>query len=555
MKLTPIHRIQGTGLFSPLNGQDVLTRGVVIGQTRRGFFVQDPEGELDDEVSHGIFVYERKRRPPIGSLVEVFGKAIDYSFGENARPTTQIEERATQVLAEAGPRIEPVWLTMERLLVSHARLSAYLNGLEGMLVGVPAGSSFVAPSNPFGDYVVLPPQGTSQIQLTRTTQGGVLIDPQQPDRWLPGFRVLDYGDAPQVHVGAELLEPITGPLNFRVASYQIATEGPIRVGAAQVKRPSTSLRGDDSRVTVLTLNVFNLDAQLERAERVKDPRRDIDDDLGSGRFAGLAEAIVRDAGAPDIVALQEIQDDDGAELSAVVSAGHTLESLADAVLRAGGPRYRWVDAPPEAGADGGQPGGNIRNAFLYEPTRVALVDVSVQRLGEDDDVFADSRKPLAARFRMQGGGGELEIINVHLASKRHQNGLFAPERPGFDSRLGLRVRQAECVGRHMASLRAAGVDYYVTGDFNDFEFSETLAALVGESSVNLVDHVPAALRYDYNHRGISQALMHGIVAKRQLDGREADYEILHTNALLGVRPGETVAKASDHAYVIARLEL
>jgi hypothetical protein len=49
--------------------------------------------------------------------------------------------------------------------------------------------------------------------------------------------------------------------------------------------------------------------------------------------------------------------------------------------------------------------------------------------------------------------------------------------------------------------------------------------------------------------------MHGVVANRQLDGRTAAYEILHANALTGVRPGRQGGKASDHGYAIARLEL
>lgn len=551
MPFTPIHRIQGRGLFSPLNDQVVTTRGVVTGLTRRGFFLQDPEGSADAEESHGIFVYERRGRPAVGSYVEVSGRAIDYVPFENARPTTQIEEVSTRVLEERGPDIEPFWLTSERVLVPHEQLTAYLNGLEGMLVGIPAGSTFVAPSNPYGDYVVLPPDAS----VVRTRHGGVLIDAAHPERWLPGFRVLDYADAPLVNVGAELAEAVIGPLNFRSASYQIATAGPVVVRPATVTLESTSLRGEGGHVTVLTLNGFNLDIQVERADRVNDPGRDIDDDVGDGRVDGLARAVVHDAGCPDIVALQEVQDDDGAELSDVVSAMKMLRTLISAIGRAGGPAYSCADVPPETGADGGQPGGNIRNAFLYNPRRVELVDGSLRRLGDGTEAFRDSRKPLMARFRLLEHPGELEVINVHLASKRHQHGLFAPERPGFDSRLALRVEQAQRIGAHMAQLRRENVDYYVTGDFNDFEFSDTLKALVGDHSTNLVERVPAPVRYDYNHRGISQALMHGVVANRQLQDRSAQYEILHTNALTGTQPGQPGDKPSDHAYVIARLEL
>jgi hypothetical protein len=356
-------------------------------------------------------------------------------------------------------------------------------------------------------------------------------------------------------VGATLLEPVTGPLNFRVTSYQMAAAGPVRVRPATVEARPTRLRGEGAHVTVLTLNGFNLDTQLEDPARVNDPDRDVDDDVADGRFRGLGRAIVKDAACPWIVALQEIQDDDGAELSETTRAARTYERLIAAVRRAGGPTYAWADIPPASDADGGQPGGNIRNAFLYDPRRVGLVRGTLRRLGVDTPAFEGSRKPLAARFRLVEGKGELEVINVHLASKRHQHGLFAPDRPGFDPRLAVRVQQAEAIGTHLAALRAQSVDYYLTGDFNDFEFSEPLRTLTGDHSLNLVETVPEPLRFDYNHRGLSEALMHGVVAKRQREGRRIEYEILHANALLGARPGRLGGKPSDHAYGIARLEL
>ena len=135
MQITPIHRIQGPGLFSPVDGREVTTRGVVTGATRKGFFIQDPDGDVDEAVSHGIFVFKRRNRPPVGSLVEVSGKVVDYQPDNNGRPTTQLVERTTTVLAEHGPTIEPVWLTAERVLVELQELASFLNNLEGMLVG------------------------------------------------------------------------------------------------------------------------------------------------------------------------------------------------------------------------------------------------------------------------------------------------------------------------------------------------------------------------------------------------------------------------------------
>jgi len=319
--------------LSPLAGTDVLTRGVVIGTTRKGFFIQDPDGGSDG-CSHGVFVFSPRDKPSVGAFVEVQGQVVDFLLEETERPTTQIHAAETRLLDDAGPRLEPVWLTAERTTLDNDALADYLNSLEGMLVGIEAGATFVAPSNPFGDYVVAP-AGTD---ATRARHGGVLVEPENPNRWYPSFRIADYSRAPQVNVGAKLLSPVVGPLNYRVSSYQIVALGKIQVRPADVRSERTTLKPEEARVTILTLNGFNLDTRVEDPSLVQDPRRDIDDDVGDGRYKMLASAIVREAATPDIIALQEIQDNDGAEITDVVDADENYEKLISSIQRTGGPR-------------------------------------------------------------------------------------------------------------------------------------------------------------------------------------------------------------------------
>jgi len=49
--------------------------------------------------------------------------------------------------------------------------------------------------------------------------------------------------------------------------------------------------------------------------------------------------------------------------------------------------------------------------------------------------------------------------------------------------------------------------------------------------------------------------MHGIVPKKMSESGRAQYEIIHGNELIGVQPGQENDKPSDHAYVLAKLEL
>ena len=547
--LTPIHRIQGSALLSPMCNETVRVRGVVTGRSRKGYFVQDPEGAADPLCSDAIFVFSPRRKPPTGAEVEILGVVLDFVAGENARPTTQIKPLEVHLISKGGPEIEPVWLTADALAVDAQALARRLNGLEGMLVGIRAGAIFTAPSNPFGDYVCVPPD----VPALRASNGGILVDPTQPNRWLPGFRITRYANAPCVNVGARLLTDVVGPLNYRAEAFQIVTTDRIEVEHVPDVHSRTRLEAEPDRVRILTLNGFNLDAWVEDPARVNDPDRDVDDDVLYGRFEGLAQAIVEQAGSPDIVALQEIQDNDGAEISDVVDASATYEQLQRDVLRLGGPAYDWADLPPEPGADGGQPGGNIRNAFLYDPARVELLRPRLRRIGVDAEAFDGSRKPLLAHFRLRATGAELVVVNVHLASKRHQRSLFAPEAPGYDPREASRVRQAEIVREALADARAPGLDFYITGDFNDFEFSPTLRALCADDCVNLVETLPPNARYDYNHRGQLQVLMHGVVPRGL--AANARYEVLHGNEFNGMKPGTMDGKATDHAYVLVSLKL
>ena len=552
--ITPICDVRGTGTLSEMAGQIVTVRGVVTGVSRRGFFIQNVKPGPDPQVSDALFVFSPKWPAPPGSLLEVRGKVVDYVKEENGKPVAQIKQKNVRVLKQRGPDIPAFEFTADNVPAGPAELAVFLNGLESMLVSIGPGNTFIAPSNPFADYVLILDADKPVEGVTRTEQGGVLVDQQNPLRWYPGFRLTNYALAQRVNVGSKLLSRVTGPLNYRVEAFQMMVSDPIKIEMSEIPLGASSLKPEAGYLTILTMNGFNLDMRVESASLVKNPGKDVDDDWGDGRFHTLANAVVTQANVPDIVALQEIQDNDGAEMTLVVDASSTYQGLVRVIKELCGVEYSWVDIPPEVGADGGQPGGSIRNGYLYHPERVELVKDSARLIGSDEPAFEASRKPLVVHFREKTTGHELACINVHLASKRHQNSIFAPLLPGFDARLPIRVRQAEIIEEQMVVMRGQGLDYYLTGDFNDTEESETLAAVTGDASVNLVNLLPPEQRYDYNHRGKLQVLMHGIVPKR-LAEEHSEYDIIHGNELLGVHPGKPSDKPSDHAYVLAKIRL
>ena len=85
----------------------------------------------------------------------------------------------------------------------------------------------------------------------------------------------------------------------------------------------------------------------------------------SSHLDAVANHIANYLNNPDIVFLQEIQDNSGETDNGVVSANVTLTNLVNAISAAGGATYSFIDIDPVNDEDGGETGGNIRPAYLY----------------------------------------------------------------------------------------------------------------------------------------------------------------------------------------------
>ena len=84
----------------------------------------------------------------------------------------------------------------------------------------------------------------------------------------------------------------------------------------------------------------------------------------SSHIPVVANHIAKYLNTPDIMFIQEIQDDSGPTDDGVVSANLTLTTLVNAIQKESGILYSFTDIAPVDKQDGGQPGGNIRQAFL-----------------------------------------------------------------------------------------------------------------------------------------------------------------------------------------------
>lgn len=172
---------------------------------------------------------------------------------------------------------------------------------------------------------------------------------------------------------------------------------------------------------------------------------------------------------PTLLFLQEIQDDNGATNNGVVSANLTLTTLIDSIKAQSGVAYAYAEIDPVNNQDGGEPGGNIRVAYLYNPLVLRLhnanpgnsttankvlpgpeLKYNPGRIAPADAAWTDSRKPLAAAWETLDGENKFFTVNVHFGSKGGSSSIEGDARPPVNG--GVEDREAQATLTAVRSL-------------------------------------------------------------------------------------------------------
>jgi predicted extracellular nuclease len=566
-----VHDIQGTTWLSSYANQTVSAVPGVVTAVRssgsKGFFLQDPTPDTNDATSEAIFVYTGSTTPSVsvGDSLLVTGKVSEYYPGGASTgilPMTELSSPKISRLSTGNALPAAVAIDATTIPATYApdasggsilgnTLAPATYALDwerahaSMLVSV-ADTRVVGPTNSYGEMFV-------QTKPTQnpTKRGGTLYtgyDQQNSGR----LEVVGLGvTSPVANVGDVLAGTTSGPLDFgsyggfQIAATTIGTRNDN--GLAQEK----TAKQKRDELAVATYNVENLDPA--------DP---------DSKFARLAQGIVTNLSSPDIVSLEEIQDNDGATDDGVVAADQTLSKFVAAIVTAGGPKYQWREIDPTNDADGGEPGGNIRTAFLFNPDRVTFVDraggdattavtvvteknhkvhlsVSPGRIDPAGDAWTASRKPLVGEFLFQGR--QVFVIGNHFNSKGGDHPLYAQDQPPARSSETQRLKQATEVNTWLKTLYAADkhADVVVLGDLNDYQFSPAVKTLTdnGKTLTDLINTLPVAERYSYVYEGNSQVLDHILLSPAI---RGYSYDVVHINA-------EFADQASDHDPQVVRI--
>ncbi|WP_171108926.1 MULTISPECIES: endonuclease/exonuclease/phosphatase family protein [Streptomyces] len=554
-----IHDIQGSTRTSPYAGQQVTdVAGIVTGVrtygSSRGFWIQDPSADADPATSEGIFVFTGSTpKVAVGDSVTVSGTVSEYVPGGTSSGNQALTEitRPTITVVSSGNPV-PAATVIDARSVPNAYAPAgdpaakgsinglplqpekyaldYYESLEGMNVQV-ADTRVVGATDPYTELWV-----TVKPRENASRHGGAVYGSYTSQN-TGRLQIQSLGkaaDFPDANVGDMLTGTTTGPLDYtQFGGYTLVARelGTLEQGGLERETTRKQRRGE---LAVATYNVENLDP-------------------ADATFDAHAAAIVRNLQSPDIVSLEEIQDNNGSKNDGTVAADQTMSKLIDAIVAAGGPRYDWRSVDPVDGEDGGQPGGNIRNVFLFNPQRVSFTDrpggdattatgvtkvrgkaaltVSPGRIDPTDAAWEDSRKPLVGEFVFRGR--TVFVIANHFASKGGDQSLHAQYQPPTRTSESQRHLQATVVNAFVKQIldTQKNADVVTLGDINDFEFSDTVKILEGDSELwSAIKSLPRSERYSYVYQGNSQTLDQILISPSIRRGCDFEYDSVHINA-------------------------
>jgi uncharacterized protein len=570
-----IHDIQGATHISPKNGQNVSgVHGIITAVSSNGYWMQDPNPDADPATSEGIFVFTSSRPTvAVGDLVSVSARVQEFRPGGatngNLTTTELSGTPTTTVLSSGNPlpdvtvignggRVPPNQVIENDASSGNVETSGtfdpeqdgldFYESLEGMRVQLNDALA-VGPTNSFGETPVVGDNGANAGP--DTIRGGILL---RPDDGNPERVILDdvLVPMPKLNVGDGYDGPVLGVMDYNFGNPFIeVTNGVGRVDRG-LQREQTAAPGP-AQLSVATFNFENLAPTNAQS-----------------KFDGLAHLIVDNLKSPDLIAGEEVQDNNGATDDGTVDASQTLTRLVDAIQAAGGPAYQWREIDPVNDQDGGEPGGNIRQVFLFRTDRgLSFVDrpggtstaatgvtgtgastqltFSPGRIAPGDSAWNSSRKPLAAEFMFHGT--HLFAIVNHFNSKGGDDPLRGRFQPPQAVSEAQRHQQAQLVAGFVSQLESAdpSANVIVLGDLNDFEFSQTVGILKGVGLHDLMDDLPLSERYSYEFEGNAQVLDH-ILVSGALYGRPLAFDPVHVNA-------EFWDQASDHDPSIVRITL
>ncbi len=652
---SPYAPASGTGYGEYVSVQGVITQKTVFltssGYSRYGFFVQNTlsANDGDPNSSDGIYVYMDRYDtlridgggyylPVVGDEVLLRGPIVEYYN------LTQLSNPYMVEVIRSGVDLSAEIETFEaNPPADFNEANRYWERHEGMRAMLAAGSIIISPRDVFSStmdaevWLAHPESviGVRENEFERRAFRDAhplddmpeLFDNQNGYRIVTGAHglkaTLDDPQAllPAVHTFQSLAAPTFGGVYFSYSKYQIQVEQEFDlisdVNPAMNGTPQEFMR--EKEYSVVTFNLENL------YDFRDDPFDGCDFEGNSGcegvyppfnyvpltldeyewRVFQIARQIVEDLHSPDILLVQEVEDQDiclyeaedlvcGMEDS-IDGQPDALQDLAMVISWLGGPEYTAT-----YDRDGADDRG-ITSAFLFRSDKVELlpVDETHQLFGNAPmidyrspglDYNADVQNPKAFNAEIPDDVDlSTGVDGDYVFTRSPQLGYFRVWRiavdssvftdlyavtnhfsSGPDSRVGQRTEQADYNAAIVTAIEVSNPNAMVTvgGDLNVFPRpddpftpdsvyfpSDQLAPLYNQGMMNLFDVLVSenpASAYSYVYQGQAQTLDH-IFVNSTLYAELTKMEAAHINSDWTVGEYDGAPRGnSDHDPQIAR---
>ena len=564
-----IGEVQGESHESPLAGKEVIINNVVVTKTdKTGFYVQDKVSDNNPRTSDAVYVAS-KDKVTSGDLLKVQGTVKEgYMEEYSVKPgqtfkkpagsltVTQIINATITKLGKADlPKALNISEKMPKDIVDktptkynpETEALDYWESIEGMRVEVTKPK--VTGPQYKGDIYVLP--GDYKGQKLNNI-GGVNLRPGvQNTEVLP----VTVGNKFVAKAKDYFNENISGVVTYRNKTYKIDPSTVPTLQDGGLKREVSKIYPAEDKLTIASYNIENFSANNNGHDETPEEKVD-----------KIANSFIKEVHSPDIITLIEVQDNNGGVNDGTVDGVKSGEKLAQRIKSLGGPDYKYTEIAPVDGKDGGKPGANIRVAYLYNSKRVTLIgkekggseeaarfvnghlEKNPARIDPTSVHFEKVRKSLAAEFEFKGE--RIVVIANHLKSKLGDDAIYGSNQPSVENTKAKRIEEAKILNAFIKEgLRQnPNLKFVLTGDFNDFEFSDSVKTIVGNELVNLMAEHEQGDRYSYFYRGSNQSLDNVLISKNIKD--KVVFSPVHINASFMEEHG----RASDHDPVVVQID-
>ncbi|KAH8916802.1 DNase I-like protein [Atractiella rhizophila] len=570
--------INGPGFISPYAGQTVQNiTGVVTAKSNdssaAGFWIKVAVGDLLTGLSGKVqmyrssadYTYQTELSSPSNFTVVQSGITIPPVVigAAGLHPPTQeytsLDLKAGGILAVPNNQSQ-ITAVNPPLQPSKYGLD-FWESLKGKLVTI-TNPIVVGYPNSYGEFWVrgdYPATGINErggLTITKDSHGYPDLNPEAIVIGGP----LDNSNSPDVWIGSKI-ETVTGIVTNQFGFYRILplTKPVVISHNTTLQEPTTLVVPEEDASCTLVFGDYNVENMY----------------WNSVHLPTAADQITQYLRTPDIVFLQEIQDDTGPTNDGVTTSNRTLTTFTDAIFEDSGVQYDFTYISPEDGKDGGQPGGNIRVGMLYRSDRITLAagtpgtfsdTVVVSDAGNGkialnynpglidltNDVYDATRKPLVSLFEMEGSGAQVLAINVHMSSKGGSTSIHGDARPPVNLPVDVRIQQVNLVADFVESVLTINPDMpiIVSGDFN--EYGQTTAVweklkkyLVSiDEAANIHPFERYTYVFDMNHQQLDHAYISSFLAP------SAEVEHLHVNNWVSYDD-----RTSDHDPSVSRVKV